>query len=75
MGQIKNAPFSLGSIVQKIIDCYPGNQNDARNQKIHSEVMGNFFEVKSTFLTGVPRKLIIHAAPISKNRNQQKDLI
>ena len=57
MGQIKNAPFSLGSIVQKIIDCYPGNQNDARNQKIHSEVMVNFFEVKSTFLTGVQRNV------------------
>ena len=53
MGQIKNTPFSLGSIVPKIIDCYSGNQNDARNQKIHSEVMDNFFEVKLSFLTGV----------------------
>ena len=56
MGQIKNTPFSLGSIVPKIIDCYSGNQNDARNQKIHSEVMDNFFEVKLSFLTGVSQK-------------------
>ena len=57
MGQIKNTPFSLGSIVPKIIDCYSGNQNDARNQKNRSEVMGNFFEVKLSFLTGVSNSI------------------
>ena len=46
-------PFSPGSIVPKIIDCYSCNQNDARNQKIHSEVMVYFFKVKLIFLTSV----------------------
>ena len=53
IGQIKNAHFSQGSIVPKIIDCYSCNQNDARNEKIHSEVMVYFFKVKSIFLTSV----------------------
>ena len=55
--KLKKCLFSLGSIVPKIIDCYLWNQNDARNQKIHSEVMCNFFKVKVSFLTGVRQYL------------------
>ena len=50
---MKKCPFSEGSIVPKIIDCYVCNHNDARNQKIRTEVLFHFFKVKSTFLTGV----------------------
>ena len=51
--KLKKCLFSLGSIVPKIIDCYQTNQNDVRNEKIHSELMYNFFKVKVSFLTGV----------------------
>ena len=51
--KLKKCLFSLGSIVPKIIDCYQTNQNDVRNEKIHSELMSNFFKVKVSFLTGV----------------------
>ena len=51
--KLKKYPFSQGSIVPKIIGCYFCNHNDARNQKICSEVLFHFFKVKSIFLTTV----------------------
>ena len=51
--KLKKYPFSQGSIVPKIIGCYFCNHNDARNQKICSEVLFHFFKVKSIFLTSV----------------------
>ena len=58
--KLKKYPFSQGSIVPKIIGCYFCNHNDARNQKICSEVLFHFFKVKSIFLTSVMRTIIMN---------------